>query len=208
MNYALKHQLKHYTYLYSTPRKKVLKHSLITIHQGLAFIKLGKNEYAVEKGESFWIPFDCLTSVTYMPETRVSVMEFSIRLKDNFPTQSGYVELPKITHAIIEKLATSNVSTLQEKALLEVIRFEMTEIIPKLWLTKLSERISTWKPDQALALQKEHDLPKELQLALNIREAKKRILSGNKREKVIDSLFNGSATDFEQASQIVLGTSL
>lgn len=203
MNYALEHHLNQHSFLSSTPRKKVLKNFLVTIHNGMALIKLGKKEYALKKGESFWIPFDCLTSITYMPETLASVVDFSVRLRDRFPSQSGFVELPNVTRSAIEKLATSNVSRQQQNALLEVIRFEMTEVKPELKLCRQSEQFSNWKPDHQM-----QGLPKEIHLALKVREAKKRLLSGSKREDVIEALFNGSEADFAHLSQLVLGKSL
>jgi hypothetical protein len=202
MNYAIEHHLNQYAFLHTTPRKKSLKHSLLTVHSGIVLVRLGKYEYAVERGDSFWLPFDCLVSVSYLPDTTASLIEFSARLTDPFPTQSGFIELPNVSCAIITKLAEHKVTEPQEKALLEVIRHEALELKPELILGQLSQRFSSWSPERPV------DIGKEMHIALLVREARKQLLSGIKREKVIGELFHGSEENFRHLSQLVFGGEL
>ncbi|PWI32297.1 AraC family transcriptional regulator [Vibrio albus] len=202
MNYAIEYYLKQHAFLHSTPRKKSLKHSLLTIHTGMVLVRLGKYEYALEQGDSFWIPFDCLVSVTFFPDTTASAIEFSARLVDSFPSQSGFIELPEVTSAIISKLARQQVSGSQKKALLGVVRHEVCELKPELILGQLSQCFSEWTPEQPVSL------CKEMHIALLVREAKKQRLSGKKQEKIVEELFHNSKENFEHLCQLVLGTEL
>lgn len=202
MNYAIEYHLNQHAFLYTTPRKKSLKHSLLTVHTGIVLVRLGKYEYAVEQGDSFWIPFDCLVSVSYLPDTLASFIDFSARLTDPFPTHSGFVELPNVTNAIIAKLAGHKVAPTQKKALLEVVRHETRELNPELILGQLSQCFSSWSPERPV------DIGKEMHIALLVREAKKQLLSGVKREKVVGELFHGSEENFRHLCQLVFGNEL
>ncbi len=199
MNYALEYHLSQSAFLISTPRKKQLKHSLITIHNGLALIRLGKYEYVLEQDDSFWLPFDCLSAMTYLPDTQASVVEFSVRLTDSFPLQSGFVELPDVTRSIINKLALAPVPDSQLKTFLDAIRYEATELKPELILGHLSRLFSDWTAENS------GSLSKEMHLALLVREAQKQRLSGIKPSTIIDSLFQGSESDYRCLCQLILG---
>ncbi|MDF4535615.1 AraC family transcriptional regulator, partial [Vibrio parahaemolyticus] len=80
MNYAIQSETRHYPYLEVSARKRALKHSLIRVEQGLLLFRLGKHEYAVEKGQTLWIPFDCLCGLTFFPDTHITPVDFSLRL--------------------------------------------------------------------------------------------------------------------------------
>ena len=106
MHYAISFQAELYDFLASTPRKKLLKHQLICVEQGLVLIKLGKLEYAVEAGQSFWLPFDTLASITYTPATLVRDVQISSRVTLPLAKQGGYVELNELMLALLNRLVT------------------------------------------------------------------------------------------------------
>jgi len=202
MNFAVEHQHTHYSFLVTTPRKKKSKYSLIQVESGLVLVKLGKNEYALEQGAAIWLPFDCLTSISYLPNSEVSQVDFSIRLKDKFPTQAGFVNLPPVSKAILAKLLEHSVADDHKDNLLKVIRDEVKSLRPLLDMSPLSQKITQWSTDN------DCDLSKELLLMLSLREAKKRMQSGVKREDVIKEYFGGCAEEFEQLSGLVMGECL
>lgn len=80
MNYAIQSETRHYPYLEVSARKRALKHSLIRVEQGLLLFRLGKHEYAVEKGQTLWIPFDCLCGLTFF-RTHTSLGRFFTAFK-------------------------------------------------------------------------------------------------------------------------------
>ncbi|WP_375749775.1 AraC family transcriptional regulator [Vibrio sp. HN007] len=202
MNHAIEHKYEHNSTLVVTPRKKVLKNSLLYVHNGLVLFKLKKFEYAIEKGQSFWIPADCLTSLTIFPNSEISKVDVSVRLKDAFPVQAGYVHPGAVSSAILTKLATQKVSEQHSENLLRVIRDELTELTPELNLSPLSQKFTQWSPDS------KNSLSQELQLSMKVREARKLILSGTKKEQVIEKLFAGASDQFEQITTLILGESL
>ncbi|PKF76863.1 AraC family transcriptional regulator [Vibrio sp. vnigr-6D03] len=202
MNYAVEHQNTVYSFLVTTPRKKRLKHSIIYVESGLVLVKLGKNEYAVEQDSAIWLPIDCLTSVTFVPGSTVSQIDFSVRLQDKFPTQAGFVSLPPVSKAILEKLSQQKLKDEEINNLLDVIRDESRTLRPLLDMSPLSMQISQWSADE------ESSLSKELLLVLSLREAKKKMQSGTKRNVVIDEFFAGREEEFEQLAMLVMGESL
>ncbi|NOH99503.1 AraC family transcriptional regulator [Vibrio kanaloae] len=205
MNFAIEYTSAYFSHLVITPRKKVLKHSLVSVQSGLVLIKLGKQEYAVEPGQSIWIPYDCLTSLTYFPNTQINRVDFSIRLTDSFPRQAGYITQTNLSLALLEKLdltkshASSANNTDQAcKDMLSVLKQEVLSFKPLLYESALSLRFNQWSIDDS-------NLPQEHTLVMVMREAKKRMQSGQKRSLVIDDLFSGKEEEFEQLCMLVFG---
>ncbi|NOH95768.1 AraC family transcriptional regulator [Vibrio sp. 99-70-13A1] len=201
MNFAIEHISAHFSHLVITPRKKVLKHSLVSVHSGLVLVKLGKQEYAVEKNQSIWIPFDCLTSLTYFPNTKIEQVDFSVRLSDAFPQQAGYVEHSALSKAVLNKLSASKITEEYQKDLLSVFKQEVIDFKPKLASSSLTEQVNMWSTE-------EPTLNQEQTLVMMMREAKKRMQSGQKKPKVIDDLFAGKSEEFELLSALVFGHEL
>ncbi|MGR5209230.1 AraC family transcriptional regulator [Vibrio rotiferianus] len=202
MNYAIEFHNESYSLLTTTARKKTLKHSLLTVVEGLATIRLGKHEYAIEPGNSFWIPQGCLSSITYFPNCIAVRCDFSVRLRDHFSSQAGFIERSLLLQASLEKLRACDVGTSLHNDLLRIIKHEVLDVEPKLITSKASEALMQWTP-----MSKNHAL-KELHLALLVREARKRTLSGIKKGRVVEDLFDGSEQQCDQLSELLLGKKL
>ncbi|MGB1320143.1 MAG: AraC family transcriptional regulator [Vibrio gallaecicus] len=201
MNFAIEHISAHFSHLVITPRKKVLKHSLVSVRSGLVLVKLGKQEYAVEKNQSIWIPFDCLTSLTYFPNTEIEQVDFSVRLSDAFPQQAGYIEHTALSKAVLDKLSSYKLSEEHQKNLLSVFKQESLAFKPTLASSSLTEKVNMWSSE-------EPTLNQEQTLVMMMREAKKRMQSGQKKPKVIDDLFAGKSEEFDLLSVLVFGHEL
>lgn len=199
MNYAIEHHAAFYTYLVTTPRKKALKHSLIRVTEGLMLFRLGKNEYAAEQGESIWIPFDCLCALTFFPGTRIERVDISVRNRTPLPSQAGYIKPTELSHALLNRLAQPKLGAEFQHDVLHLLLHEISQFSPLLYSSDLSHAISYWHPDGDERLSRTH------QLVLTIREAKKRMQSGEKPERVIEALFNGNQEEFEQLYPLVTG---
>ncbi|MGD8230902.1 AraC family transcriptional regulator [Vibrio sp. TRT 1302] len=199
MHYAISFQSELYDFLVSTSRKKLLKHQLICVEKGLALVKLGKQEYAVEAGQSFWLPFDALTSITYTPKTLVRSVQVSSRVTSQLPMQGGYVELNELMTAVLNRLATLVANREAQLDLLAVLRQELTSLKPVLKESKLSQKINHWKVNQTSSL------ANELQLVLTVREACKQMKSGKKREQVVSTLFDGNESLLTGLEKTILG---
>ncbi len=202
MNYAIQSEICLFPYLEVTPRKRATKHSLVKVNSGLALFKLGKQEYAIEAGQAIWVPIECLCSLTFLPNTHVTRVDFSVRLKDEFPHQSGFIKLTELSSALLNRIQATKTSDEVYPHLLQVLKDEVKKYEPKLVESDLTKQLNLWQPNQADNLSKEH------QVALLIREAMKRKLSGMKLQTIIDELFSGNASQFDQMCQLVLGKSL
>lgn len=199
MHYAISYKTETHEFLLSTPRRNALKHKLVCVKQGLVLVKLGKLEYAVESGQSFWLPFDSLTSLTYTPNTQVSVVEVSSRVTTPLAKQGGFVTLNELTLALLSRLETLGENHPRVRSLLAVLLDELSELKPELKESKLTKQVNQWQPNQ------DSRLNNELQLVLRLREANKQMLSGKKRAQVVETLFAGNDAMLLSLEQALLG---
>ncbi|HDM8231559.1 TPA: AraC family transcriptional regulator [Vibrio campbellii] len=202
MNYAIEFHDANYPFLNVAARKKALKHSLLSVVEGLAIIKLGKHEYAIEPGQHFWIPQGCLSSLTFLPNTRVTRCDFSVRLADAFAQQAGYVKPSALLSALIEKLVMTKARSEHQLDLLAVVKHEVLALKPMLTSSALTDSINKWKPgcDSQVSI--------ELCLVLTLREARKMKLSGKKQSDIVAKLFNNNEEEYEQLCFLVFGEAL
>lgn len=202
MNYAIEFHDTHYPFLHVTARKKALKHSLLSVVEGTVIIKLGKQEYAIEPGQYFWIPQGCLRTLTFLPNTHVHRCDFSVRLNDEFPQQAGFIKPPALLKALIERLVTTEMHSELHQDLLAVVKHEVVTVSPALSSSALSKAINQWKPGD------ETNTSRELNLVLTLREARKMKLSGKKETEIIAALFAGNREEYEQLCFLVFGEAL
>lgn len=182
------------------PRRKSLKHILLKVTQGLALIKFGKTEYAIEAGQYVWIPFDSLIALTFFPNTQIQKIEVSSRVKAPFPKNGGYVALNDLATAILNRLSVLPQTRESQKKLLAVLIDELSTLRPELSESTLTTQLKQWSPST-----NDTTLLAEQHLALKLREATKRIQSGAKRAQVITELFEGNELVYTQLEQAILG---
>ncbi|MBY6196100.1 AraC family transcriptional regulator [Vibrio hangzhouensis] len=197
MNHAIDFQSTHYQLLTITPRKKTLHNQLFRVESGKLLLKLGKNEYVYNAGDTFWLPFDCLSSLTVLPGSVLTTIKFSVRLHDNFPLQAGSVLLSPLATAILDRLQGNDNKT-YEKELLQVLRQDAVAFRPKLQQDQESQMVSQWTPHS-------NAMTGELALVLRLREARKLKLSGTSTELICDKLFAGDIKQLQQLSLSLLG---
>ncbi len=202
MNYAIQSDTFLFPYLEVTPRKRATKHSLVKVERGLALFKLGKQEYAIEADQAIWIPIECLSSLSFFPNTEITRVDFSVRLRDKFPHQSGFVTLSNLSLALLTRLKQSQQDDEVYPHLLQVLKDEVKNFEPKLIESVLTQKLANWLPNQSQTVVKEHHL------VLLVREAMKRRLSGTKTEKIVEELFSSDEQQFEQMCQLILGRTL
>lgn len=199
MHYSISHQTTEFGFLSITPRKKLLKHILLSVRDGLALVRLGKHEYAVEAGQTLWLPFDCLASISYFPQTKVALVEVSSRVQQSLPKQAGFVELNELATAVLNRLSSMEESHDLRVNLYRVLLSELPSLKPTLQQSFVSKEISKWAPDQSSTL------PTDLQLALKVREARRRVLSGAKVDDVVNRLFSGDLAAFTLMLETICG---
>ncbi len=161
-------------------------------------VRLGKQEYAFGKGDTFWLPAGCLAALSYFPSTQVQTIEVSQRVSDVFPHQAGYIQLTTLLQGLISKLSKVPADSEQAKALLAVIQYELTELKPKLNLTPLSNKLANWQLDSS-------KIKAETVLVLKVREAEKMRLSGKKVEQIAQKWFDNNDEAYRAISVAVLG---
>ncbi|MGL6025764.1 MAG: AraC family transcriptional regulator [Vibrio sp.] len=199
MNYAIESQARHFAHLALTARKRTLKHSLIRVEQGLLLFRLGKHEYAVEHAQTLWIPCDCLCGLTFFPDTRITRVDFSVRLSAPFTHQAGLVQLSPLVSVILDRLQDCPREQPAFAHLTQLLMLELIGCEPKLIHSPLTQALSQWQPEAPSGISKEHHL------VLLVREALKRSQSGVATPRIIDQLFAGNAEQYQQLRSIILG---
>lgn len=202
MNYSIQFENNAHPYITISSRRKTLKHALLTVTQGTILIKVGKNEYAVERGQYFWIPADCLVSTTYFALSTVSSIAFSQRLADSFTNKVGFVDASSITENAFNLLMDSSLSNDYHQVLLQVVRHEIPKTKPQLLMSQLSQQFNAW------SLNNNAGLNAEIHFSLKLREARKRVLSGKKPDQVALELFDVSQQEFAGLCEFGFGESL
>jgi hypothetical protein len=200
MHYAIQFEEKHSDYLLTTTRKPTLKHQLIHVVEGLVSIRLGKQEYAVAKEDTFWVPANCLSSISYFPHTQCQVIEVSQRLTQPFTHQAGYIKPNTLMQALLEKLALVSSLSEHQQILLTALQYELLEIKPNLQVTSLSQQLNDWDSQQH-----KQKLPAEYQMVMRIKQAEKLRLSGKKDQQIAEALFGGNTQSYLLAKQAIMG---
>ncbi|MGL4830102.1 MAG: AraC family transcriptional regulator [Vibrio sp.] len=202
MNYAIQSETRHYPYLEVTARKRSLKHSLIRVEQGLVLCRLGKHEYAVERGQTLWIPFDCLCGLTFFPDTQITRVDFSLRLNVRFPHNAGFIKLSELAHALLNRLQGCERDHSAFAHLTQLLILDIVTCDPKLKTSPFSQILQGWQPESHA------NVNKEQHVVLLVREALKRSQSGAQTQSIIDQLFSGNGTQFHQLCSLILGRTI
>ncbi|MFG0607460.1 AraC family transcriptional regulator [Vibrio mimicus] len=202
MNYAIQSETRHYPYLEVTARKRTLKHSLIRVEQGLLLCKLGKHEYAVERGQTLWIPFDCLCGLTFFPDTQITRIDFSLRLNVRFPHNAGFIKLSELASALLNRLQGCERDHPAFGHLTQLLMLDIATCDPKLKISPLSQTLQGWQPEAHA------NVNKEQHVVLLVREALKRSQSGAQTQSIIDQLFSGNGEQFQQLCMLILGRAI
>ncbi|MGI9845297.1 AraC family transcriptional regulator [Vibrio vulnificus] len=201
MNYAIEFKRESFSHLTAMARKRSLKHKWLLVRSGLALIKMGKQEFCLQPNQSFWIPQNSLCSITLFPGTQLDTLDVSVRVRETFPYSAGYVTLSALSLAIFNKLAETTPRSEEQLELLAVLKREATQIRPLFKPSELCKQLSRWSPQS-------HELDKEWHMALLVREAQKRMLSGGKKEQVVSELFSGDEQQCNVICEMLLGKTL
>lgn len=202
MNYAIQSETRHYPYLEVSARKRALKHCLLRVEHGLLLFKLGKHEYAVEKGQTLWIPFDCLCGLTVFPDTQITRIDISMRLNIRFPHHAGLVKLSELAQALLNRLSHCSREQAAFPHITQLLMLDIADCDPKLNISPLTQALTDWQPTMR------HNITNEQHLILLVREALKRSQSGAQTQRVIEQLFAGNEQQYQQLCTLILGKSL
>lgn len=211
MKHAIQYSCDSHQYLTTTPRKKNICNTLLILDTGSVLIRLGKYEHILSAGEAFWIPFDCLHSLSIMPNSKLRTLSFSIRLKDSFPSEAGYFQASILMLSLCKKLDSLNGNKENHKKnILKVICDEATQCKPNLTIKPDSIALTTWLkslPNEtgSLTLSTVSLSFSELSLVLKVRESIKMTKSGVTNDKIVALLFNGNIEAYNQSLLCVLG---
>ncbi|SJN55602.1 hypothetical protein VR7878_01343 [Vibrio ruber DSM 16370] len=202
MHYAIQVDSTTTDYLQITARKKSLKHVLLLIEQGTVLLKLGKYEYAATTQQALWIPCQCLHALTIFPRTRLTRIEFSARLRHNFPLQAGFVTLSPLCRAVLARLTDTTPQMAVHRHLLGVLTDEVLQFAPELRENKFSHLLKQWQTQYPHPVE---GISPEVHLILLLREAQKKMQSGMAAAQVANQLFDGQLAQLYQLRENLLG---
>lgn len=206
MKSAITFHSKTYEQLFYTARKKKNYYELVYVNTGTALIRLGKWEYVVSAGEFFWLPFDSLTSITIVPNSQIAHIAFSIRTREDLPTQGGFVSQTSLLNALIEKLFTASLNEQQEQRLLAVIQDELLLATFHTNVSKESMQVNNYisvLSDQKTT-NESNVISAEMALMLKVREADKMRKSGAKDVMIAKRYFSDDIQAMNSSFSIFL----
>ncbi len=204
MKNAITFQSETHSHLLYTARKKKNHYELISVQTGAVLVRLGKWEYLVMPGESFWLPFDALSAMTVVPNSTISCVQFSIRTRESLPHQGGYVGMTPLLVAGLNKLQSLTMSEQAQQRLLSVIQDELLEASLHTDLSEESKSINAYL--SALTENKTttgYSVSPDMMMVLKVREADKMRKSGVKNDMIAARYFSGNVDFLLQVCSIL-----
>ncbi|PML78566.1 hypothetical protein [Enterovibrio norvegicus] len=104
MKQAIEFQFHQADTLFVGGRKAQHHATFLYVHKGAALIRLGKNEFPVCAGQSYWLPSGCLSAVTILQGAEVSTLDFSVRTVVALPTLSGFFSPSPLIDGLMAEL--------------------------------------------------------------------------------------------------------
>lgn len=91
----------------SVSRQRVIKAQFITPIDAAIQVKVGKHAISINKDESFWLPHDCLHSISTKNQTRLYTVEFSAIHTEQLPFQFSHLPADAFYSALLHELASN-----------------------------------------------------------------------------------------------------
>ncbi|MBD1576631.1 hypothetical protein HC723_09290 [Vibrio sp. S11_S32] len=201
MNYLISHTSTQHPFLTTTARKKTSKHKLISVEQGQIAVRLGKEEYLFTAGQLLWLPIECLVAISYLPNSRITEIDISIRSQHAYPHQAGLFNPTELLTALVNKFRTLRFEA-NNPSLQALYTVFIQELVASCHKKEHAPKLANNHPTVSQSLNDKSE-DKALQLALKVREAFKMQKSGQARANIITTLFNGNEVQADQLCQLV-----
>ena len=186
-------------------RKRYSSTFFFMVKTGGILIHVGKKEYLVSCGQQFWIPSDCLHSVTILPNTHFYQIRVSIRATENLPQQVGYTVENSLVNSLCDTLKKTEEETLAYRHLLLVLNDQLKLLSPTLVNPLMINGIKNNESTDIAALV--NISTTELKACLLMREAVRLSRSGKKIDQIANQL-NMPIETLQELSKSLLSESL
>jgi AraC-like DNA-binding protein len=77
---------------------------LLHLLEGSLLLRMGREEMVLRRGDSFWLPADCLHGLTLLQGCRLIRVSFSIRVSQSRPQSAGHLLLPALLPPLLARL--------------------------------------------------------------------------------------------------------
>ena len=77
---------------------------LLHLLEGSLLLRMGREEMVLRRGDSFWLPADCLHGLTLLQGCRLIRVSFSIRVSQSRPQSAGHLLLPVLLPPLLARL--------------------------------------------------------------------------------------------------------
>lgn len=120
-------------------RQRAPTDQLLHLRDGSLLLRMGREEMVLRRGDSFWLPADCLHGLTLLQGCRLVRISFSIRVRQSRPQSAGHLLLPALLAPLLQRLDEQQQTQVLEwqgpaGRLLRVI----ADLLPELRLTPYS----------------------------------------------------------------------
>lgn len=138
MNYKAEYQSYTFTTLHLGQRKKSPYAQLFYVRDGKILLRLGRNELMLQQGDTFYLPFECLSQITALQGATIDTLTLSPRLNSQqqcvYPKISGQVTTSLILPLLETLYSAKNNSSRtleQQKRLIDVLLDELIYCKPQ-----------------------------------------------------------------------------
>ncbi|GAA4499372.1 hypothetical protein GCM10023095_19420 [Pseudaeromonas paramecii] len=78
---------------------------LLHLYAGSALLRLGKQQWLLPKGASFWLPAECLYGLTRLAGAQIGRVRCSVRISQGLPTEAGFLTGAPLLPALLDSLS-------------------------------------------------------------------------------------------------------
>jgi len=105
MPYPIEFQLHTSDHLVLPQRQRDPHAQLLHLYAGSALLRLGKQQWLLPKGASFWLPAECLYGLTRLAGSQLGRVCCSVRISQGLPTEAGFLTGAPLLPALLASLS-------------------------------------------------------------------------------------------------------
>lgn len=109
MSYPIQFQTLTTPHLAPGGRSRDPMGQLLHVYQGSLLLRLGREQWLLPQGHSFWLPADCLHGLTLFQGCQLGRLRFSVRVRTSLPREAGLLEGSPLLVPLLQALLSSPV---------------------------------------------------------------------------------------------------
>lgn len=104
MPYPIEYLNQTSSHLELPQRQRESRAQLLHLYAGSALLRLGKQQWLLPKGASFWLPADCLYGLTRLAGSELGRVCCSVRVSESLPQEAGFLAGAPLLAPLLDSL--------------------------------------------------------------------------------------------------------